>query len=206
MNAKGVEEVLSKYVPQDSLKAVVALMKQHPCRFIISKPRKSKLGDFRKLKDETPTITVNGDLNPYAFLITTIHEFAHLRAFEQFGNRIKAHGSEWQGIYSELMLKFIDLRVFPIDIEKALVNSLVRVKASSCTDLKLYRVLSNYDDKKKNEGATLESLDIYSHFILNGKQFEKGKLRRSRYECVEKSTQKVYLVHALARVQKLNYE
>lgn len=206
MNVKGVEEVLIKYLPQGSVKAVVALMREHPCRFVISKPRKSKLGDFKKIKNETPTITVNGDLNRYAFLITTIHEFAHLKAFEQFGNRIKAHGSEWQGIYSEVMLQFIDLKIFPADIEKALVNSLVNVKASSCTDLKLYRVLSTYDIKKDNEGATLESLELYSHFILNGKQFEKGKLRRSRYECIEKSTQKVYLVHALARVQKLNYE
>lgn len=206
MNVKGVEEVLTKYLPQGSLKAVIALMKEHPCRFIISKPRKSKLGDFRKLKDEAPTITVNGDLNQYAFLITTLHEFAHLRAFEQFGNRIKAHGSEWQRIYSELMLKFIDLNIFPDDIERALTNSLVKVKASSCTDLKLYRVLSTYDEKKSEEGHTLESLELKSHFILNGKQFVKGKLRRSRFECIEKSTQKVYLVHALARVQKLNYE
>jgi len=197
-----VEFKLKQYLPTEAIPYVIQLMREYPCKFVIAKPRKTKLGDYRKLPDGKPQITVNGDLNIYSFLITTIHEFAHLIAFEEYGRRIKPHGSEWQKIYRQLMLPVIDLGIFPKKIENALVNSLINVKASSCSDTNLFRVLSEFDPVNIDEHI-LEELNHNQAFELNGKYFFKGNLRRSRFVCMEMHTQKVYLVHALARVKKV---
>jgi predicted SprT family Zn-dependent metalloprotease len=67
-------------------------------------------------------ISVNGNLNKFSFLITLLHELAHLLAFENYGNRIQAHGKEWKFVYSNLLKDFIDKKIFPPDVESALKN------------------------------------------------------------------------------------
>ena len=50
---------------------------------------------------------MNGDLNPYSFLITTLHEFAHLHTFQQHGNRVNPHGDEWKTNFRKLLIDMI---------------------------------------------------------------------------------------------------
>jgi len=194
--------VLSKYLPSEHIEIVVELLVTYPVQFKISRPRKTKLGDFRASRIGLHQITVNGDLNPYSFLITTIHEFAHLVTFEEHSNRVKPHGKEWQLTYSKMIYPVIEAGGLPEDISKVLLNSLVNVKASSCTDQKLHRVLLKYD-KKKDDLTSLEELQSESIFDLNGKNYTKGNLRRTRYVCVDNSNNKRYLISALAQVKKI---
>ena len=50
----------------------------------ISRPRKSKLGDFRPPRlGQIARITMNADLGPFQFLTTLTHEIAHLIAWEK---------------------------------------------------------------------------------------------------------------------------
>ena len=197
--------VLEKYLPPEFLDSVVDLLVKHPVIFKIVKPRKTKLGDFRSgRKGEKHQITINGNLNRYSFLITTLHEFAHLITFEKFGRRVAPHGAEWKKIYSDLLLPVIDSKKLPEDVEAALTNSLIKVKASSCSDANLHRTLLRYDPKTDNQ-TTLESLDKNSTFALNGKTFVKGKLRRTRFICTETTTKKQYLVSALAQVTEIEH-
>ena len=194
--------VLSKYLPANFIEIVVELLVKHPVKFRVAKPRKTKLGDFRANRDGLHQITVNGDLNPYSFLITTIHEFAHLVTFQEYKGRVKPHGKEWQLTYSKMIYPVIESGNLPKDVSDVLLNSLINVKASSCTDQNLSRVLIKYD--KPVQGLILlEELPSKSIFNLSGKNFTKGNLRRTRYVCVDNSNNKRYLISALAQVKKI---
>jgi hypothetical protein len=84
------------------------------------------------------------------------------------------------------------------------MNSLISTKASSCTDINLSRVLQNYDQKQ--EGIeTLERLPKNTTFVLNGRHFVKGELRRKKFLCEEVSSRRMFLVNALAQVSPVKY-
>ncbi|MBI1838471.1 MAG: sprT domain-containing protein [Flavobacteriia bacterium] len=195
-----VKKSFQKFLPQGFENYVVDLFFAHSIHFKIVPPRKSKLGDFRVGEDlPKPLITVNGDLNPYSFLITTLHEFAHLHTYLEFGFKVAPHGEEWKIAYRKLLLPVINSGNLPQDVEKALVNSLISTKASSCTDINLSRVLQNYDIKK--EGLeTLEQIPKNTIFVLNGRKFVKGDFRRKKFLCQDLVSKKMFLVNALAQV------
>lgn len=195
-----VQQQLRSFLPEGFEKMVADLIFGDPVYFKIVKPRNTKLGDFRAgINGERPQITVNGNLNPYSFLITTLHEFAHLKAHLKYGGRIKPHGEEWKREYRQLLVPAIDTKLLPADIVAALMNSLVKTKASSCSDMDLMRVLKTYD--KADSGLVLlESIPKNSIFAIKGKKFLKGELRRNRYLCEEITSRRKYLVHALSEV------
>lgn len=172
--------------------------------FTVSKKRKTKLGDYRHPHMGKPhRISVNGDLNPYSFLITTLHEMAHLTTFIKYGNRVKPHGVHWKLEFKLIADPIFKKVALPADVDVALKNYLQNAKASSCSDDKLYRVLKRYD---KNKGITLEELENGSFFKLNDKIFVKGKKLRTRFECVEDASKKKYRVLGLAEVEKIEGE
>lgn len=198
--------VLEKYLPEGTIDYIVTLFSDYPVSFRIVKPRKTKQGDFRvSYNDERPQITVNGDLNPYAFLITTVHEFAHLKTWMEYKNRAKPHGTEWKNNFITLMHPLIKMDVLPREIEQALLNSFMNMKASSCTDIQLQRILKKYDVFSSHE-ILLEKLPKYATFALGEKVFEKGELRRTRFLCKEVNTGKQYLIYKLATVEQVQNE
>src|SRR5690606_24218291 len=109
---------------------------------------RTKFGDYR-FPDHRGRhrISVNSNLNPYAFLITLLHEIAHLKAFKDHGKIIKPHGMEWQKTFYDICKPFLEAQIFPEDVSESLLKSLKKGSASSCTDLGLYRSLKNYDHK-----------------------------------------------------------
>ena len=196
-------EGFKKFLPAGFEEIVVDLFLASPVRFKIVPPRKTKLGDFSIGHGmEKPQITINGDLNPYSFLITTLHEFAHLHTYQQYGNRVNPHGEEWKANFRKLLIPIINSGKLPKDIEISLVNSLVNMKASSCTDIKLSRVLKNYDARKEGF-EILEKLPKNTIFVLNGRQFIKGNLRRKKFLCEETISKRMFLINSLAEVQPL---
>lgn len=191
---------LEKYLPVGFSLSIAELFLPIPVKFKIVNPRNTKLGDYRPANNGLPhRISINGNLNPYSFLITTIHEFAHLNAHVKYGSRIQPHGNEWKKTYRELLIPIIESKLLPQDIEIALMNSLVNTKASSCSDIGLSRVLKNYD-KQKDDYVLLEQLAINTKFTLQGKLFIKGPLRRKRFICEEIQSKKKYLIYAIAEV------
>jgi len=194
--------ILNKYLPRDAVDPILIWLREYHIHLRVSKARSSKLGDYRSPhQGKGHQITVNHDLNPYAFLITLVHEIAHQQVWVKYGNRVKAHGKEWKDTYRKLMKPFVGTGIFPDDVDRALEKYMGKSYASSGTDLNLSRVLQQYD---RDPGLTLEEIEEGSTFrIPNGKTFVKGSLNRKRYRCTRTDNNRIYLVSALARVELL---
>ena len=102
-----MKNVLATYLPENAVDAVFELIKAYHIHFKIVNGRVTRHGDYRKNPDGSHQITVNATLNKYRFLITTIHEIAHLVAFQKYGRFIKPHGLEWKHTFKLLMVPFI---------------------------------------------------------------------------------------------------
>ncbi len=193
---------LEKYIPDGSLELLMQLLRSEPVELKITRPRKSKFGDYRFPKQgERHRISVNGNLNPYAFIITVIHEMAHLEAFKDFGKAIKPHGGEWQQTFRDLAHPFIEAGIFPAEVKNNLIKSLNKGSASSCTDVELFRALKQYDETPEHI-VTVESIEAGGHFALDDKKiFRKGPKSRKRYRCLNINNGREYMVHPLAEVK-----
>lgn len=194
-------EILQKYLPEKAVDEVYKSIVSYKIHLRISKNRSTKLGDYRPAHKEQPhRISINHNLNPYAFLITLIHEEAHLVAFENYSSRILPHGKEWKYCFREIMEPYFALVIFPYDVEIALKNYLKNPSASSNANLALSRTLKKYD-KDEDEGVFIEELPDKSRFkIHNGKTYERLEKRRKRIKCLCLDNKKMYLFDPLAKV------
>ena len=195
---------LQHFLPPLTFGAVAQYLHNHKIHLTVTKHRKSILGDYRHRSGfNNHRISVNGNLNHYAFLITLLHEIAHLLNFEQSGNKVNAHGREWKTIYGGLLKQFLEQKVFPADIESELLFSLKNPAASSCAEDGLVRVLRTYD--KNNNGYKLvEEIAANGLFKLeDGKIFRRAERQRKRYRCIEVKTGKVYLFSPVYEVEEV---
>ncbi len=193
---------LAAYLPENSFEKVAEYLHQYKVHLTLTRQRQSVLGDYRNaIHGKNHRISVNANLNKFSFLITLLHELAHLLAFEKFGNRIQAHGKEWKSVYKNLLADFVHHKIFPEDIGHALYQSMQNPAASSCAEESLLRVLRKYD-VAKNDVHLLEELPKGSLFKLDdGRVFEKGERLRKRFRCTEKKTGLVYLFSPVYEVK-----
>lgn len=193
---------LRSYLPPGSFEGVLFYLQHHKVHLTISRKRQSILGDYRHAHaDRNHRISVNGDLNKYAFLITLLHELAHLFTYEKFGHRVQAHGKEWKNEFGKILAKFLLEKLFPPDIEKALLNTLKNPAASSCGDERLLRILHKYDEKETGVHLVEQLPEGAIFSIKGGRIFKKGEKIRKRFKCVEVKTGKYYLFSAVYEVQ-----
>ncbi|MDM1295119.1 sprT domain-containing protein [Sphingobacterium sp. N143] len=192
---------LKKYMPEEAAPIISSWINHTGCLFKISRTRSTKLGDYRApFKGSPHRISVNHDLNPYSFLITTIHEFAHLQTWNKYQHHVKPHGTEWKNNFKELMDPFLKLDIFPVDISQAIKNYMANPAASSCTDLHLFRTLKAYDTVNAT-ALTVESLEDGHFFRLkNGRSFQRIEKIRKRYKCMELTSKRMYLFNPIAEV------
>jgi len=193
---------LNSFLPSGTYEAVEEYLRFYKIHLTVTQHRKSILGDYRhRTHFKNHRISVNGSLNKYSFLITLLHEVAHLLTFERHGNHVMAHGSEWKVLYAGLLKQFIDNKVFPSDIEKELLVSLKRPAASSCAEDDLIRVLRKYDTNP-NGYRLVEEIPLNGLFRLDdGKVFKRGEKQRKRFKCVEVKTGRTFLFSPVYEVE-----
>ncbi|MDG5492539.1 SprT-like domain-containing protein [Psychroserpens sp. SPM9] len=197
-----MQQTLQTYIPQQAIPKISALLDHDNLSIKIKKERKTRHGDYKRLPNGKHQITVNSNLNIYRFLITLIHEIAHFEAYKNFGNTIKPHGKEWKHTFQYLMLPFLNPEVFPPNLLPLLAKHFKNPKASSDTDIPLAYALKQFDEP--NGKTYIFELPLHSTFKLyNGRVFKKGAKRRTRYECVELSTRRLYLFNPNAEVELL---
>jgi SprT protein len=193
-------DILTQYMPAPAAPIIAKWIDYFQCEFKISKNRATKLGDYRHpFKGNGHKISVNNDLNPYAFLVTTVHEFAHLLTWNDHKSKAKPHGSEWKVNFKRMMNPFFELQVFPPEIHQIIINYLNNPAASSCTDLTLARALKKYDTHLST--IRIEELPLHTIFTLkDGRKFKKGERIRKRYRCECLDNGNIYLFNPLAEV------
>ncbi len=195
---------LANYLSESSFDLIVKYLHQYKVHLTVTRERKTVLGDYRNpFYGTNHRISINGNLNKFSFLITLIHELAHLLTFERFGHKVQPHGKEWKQLYASLLRGFTKEKIFPDNISHALQKSFDNPAASSCADADLMRVLLKYDKKKENM-FLLEELQTGDKFILkDGRIFIRGEKLRKRYQCAEINKKQVYLFSPVYEVKKI---
>ncbi|MEI6456242.1 MAG: SprT-like domain-containing protein [bacterium] len=201
-----IKELLLPRIPEQSAAVVFAYLESCKVHFRISRQRHSKTGDFRPAHQENPArITVNGNLNSYSFLITLVHELAHLLCFEeqektgQRRARREPHGKQWKSVFREMMEPMLNPWVFPLELLSELTRHMKNPKASATSDPALSRALKEHD--QPSGGLYLEELPVNAVFRLhNGKRFRKMERLRKRYKCISIDDGRVYLISPIAVV------
>jgi hypothetical protein len=197
-----LSDTLAKYLPEHAVKPAFDLIVANQVHLKIVNERQTRHGDYRRGHTGKHEITVNSSLNKYRFLITLIHEIAHLVAFEKFGRNIKPHGNEWKYTFQRIMVPFIRPEIFPGQLLPLLARYFKNPTASSDTDTTLSLALKQYDeDNDKNYVFEIPYGSIFR--IKSGKIFKKIAVRTKRFECLEISSGKTYLFNPNAEVELL---
>jgi hypothetical protein len=195
-------QVLADYIPEKAVQPIVDWLHKNEVLLKISRERKTKLGDFRvEPNGKRPRISVNFNLNRYAFLITLVHEMAHAEVFwnRRAFKRIQAHGPEWQKCFSQLMEPFLNTSIFPESLLPVLRNYFEKPKASSASDINLMLALKAFDE----DSNSLQLLELArgDRFIFRNQKFELIQKNRTRFQCRNLQNKRLYLIHGLAEVE-----
>ena len=196
-------------LPSGTETHVADMLGRFPLHVRLARPRRTKLGDHRPPSRgwSVHRITINDDLNPYAFMTTLLHEIAHAAAWERnrpLRRRIMPHGAEWKGAFAEVLAPVLHRGLLPADIEAALARTMLRPAAATCSDRGLALALARYDRLEPGR-IRAEELAVGTWFrVDDGTVFRAGPVLRTRRRCTEARTGAEYVVHGLAKVEPLD--
>lgn len=196
------KNILYKYIPEKSVERVAQLIFEYNFKLRIKADRKNKWGDFKynHISSQVPIITINKSLNPYSFLITLIHEIAHCKTYKEYGNTRDPHGYEWKKNFQLLMQEFLNTDVFPVDILYVLRQHMQNPSASANADLKLYKVLMNYNQPSAQKHF-IEYIKDGEKFLYEGQVYQRINRIRKKIECVQLSSGKRYLFSPVTEIE-----
>jgi SprT protein len=202
MNSKKILALLSEHLPAGAINYCFGLWRAQPFDFKLRKSRLTKVGDFTCYPGRHPRITVNQDLHPFLFLVTYIHEVAHLDVHRQFGNSVEGHGKEWKQAFRLLLEPVLNESIFPADLLTALTGHMTDPRASSYSDPELVRVFRQYDPQAETL-IFLSDIPEGSIFGIRGRWFRKGETKRTRVLCQEMKSKRKYFVPMDAPVENV---
>lgn len=193
---------IKSFLPSGSIEHVTSVLAEVsvPFKIEIKKQRKSCYGDYRRYPDGTHKISLNNNLKPEAFLITLLHEVAHLVTFLKYGRKIKPHGAEWKLNYKILMLPLINDSIFSSKLLSLIANHFKNPKASIDSDYQLSLLLKGElsNSAKKFvfqiENGSIFTLDKKRKFVKEGK-------KTKRMVCKDLESGKRYLFHPNVEVE-----
>lgn len=189
---------LEKYLPHNTLQYLKAWFSDYYIHIKITRNRNSKLGDYRKLPDNSHEITINSTLAPELFFFVLTHELAHLIAFEKYGRRISPHGSEWKETFRQMLLQSIE--VYEENLRPIIIKFSRSPKANfmASPDLVKYFHIEKQDDAL----VFIEELQKGDFFIYRNEKYLLEGLIKKNYLCKNLATGRKYSFKPLARVEK----
>ncbi|MBK8981281.1 MAG: hypothetical protein IPM38_02910 [Ignavibacteria bacterium] len=134
-------------------------------------------------------------------MIILVHEIAHLTCYKKYPKKISPHGKEWKSEFNFHMKYFLEMNIFPEELNNYMKVYSVSPSAASCTDVSLIKILKKYDDA--SDYIHLEELNENQIFSLkDSRRYIKGKKLRKRFLCTEIGTGRKYLISPIADVIK----
>ena len=197
--------MLAYFLPERSFDMVAPFFTAHSVHLTLTHERKSVLGDYRIPTKEYPhhRISVNLNLNKFSFLITLLHELAHMLTYVHFKDTVPPHGKEWKTQFRHILIPFMGKRFFPADVEAALLSYLHNPAASTCTDPRLYKALYRYDERKPGY-KLVDDIQIDGLFeIEDGRRFQKVQQLRTRSKCKDLKTGRLYYFQGIIEVKSV---
>lgn len=197
---------LRQYLPASAVDDIYQYLNRHAVHLHITRERSSKLGDYRRPHKEHNyhAISINGNLNPYMFLLVLLHEMAHLDTYLQYRNQVQPHGHEWQNSYAQLINQYNQTDNFPENVRTMLTHYTLRIPLRRQWLTRIETELSHYDtDYNPNDDLRVRDLKPGTIFYLK-KRPELllqmiGKLR-TRYQCTAENGVMSYSVRGDAQV------
>lgn len=193
--------LLAEKLPEGSTELVLEWLKLYPVKVVITRPRHSKLGDFRPAqKGKAARVSVNAGLHPVEFIITLAHELAHAENYNLHGRSVKPHGPEWKAAFRGMLKQIVSAGFLDDRFSKAIHDCFFkreRLATSSCSILRRL-----YDDEN-GIGFVIRVDDIPEGSVFkttSGKLMIKGEKIRTRYKCREVRTKRIYTVHPMAEI------
>ena len=197
--------LLAKYLPAKCVDNIFEFIVNNNVQFKIVNKRISKLGDYLFIPPNRHRITINNNLNLYQFLFVTLHEFAHLKTFENNKRkRLLPHGNEWKTEFRNLLLPCLSKNIFPDDLNVLLWKFIENPQATSSANIQLLKCFQKYNTTSETiNPIRVEDIPLNGFFRLNNRVFKKIRKRRTRFVCELVSTKRIYLVHGLAEVESI---
>lgn len=193
-----MEEILAQHIPQAAIDYCIRLGRKYTFSLDLSFNRKTKFGHYKYIpKGNQHIISINKGLDKPLFLITYLHELAHLEVSLTYGRKVQPHGKEWKQTFSLFLQPVLGENIFAPDLLKALKKHANRPKASLAADPQLWNILFNEDASE----PTLDTIEEGQLFIYRKRTFKKLKNRRTRALCFEPATGQKYLIPRLARIE-----
>lgn len=189
---------LEKYLPQNTLKYLKIWFSDYYIHIKVTRNRNSKLGDYRKLPDNSHEITVNSTLTPQLFFFVLTHELAHLIAFEKYGRRISPHGNEWKETFRNMLLE--SLEIYDEELKPIIIKFSKSPKANFMASPDLVRYF--HTEKQDDILQFIEELKKGEFFIYRNEKYLLEGLVKKNYLCKNLATGRKYSFKPLARVEK----
>ena len=190
------------YLPERAIAKCASLIAGHNVVIHVVRNRKTKHGDFRVQPKRPVSITINAMENPYRFLLTFLHEWAHYKVFTSYTFRKKPHGKEWKSTFQQMVAPFLEGDIFPESLLIPLKKHMQNARATFAADANLSMALRAFDppNNKKcifelEQGALFNAQD--------GRVFSKDAKRRTRFVCTCVKTKKQYLFPPFVEVSPL---
>lgn len=170
----------------------------------ITRARDSKYGDYcPSYKGRKQRITINGNLDKYSFLITFLHELAHLLVNERLEPGFLPHGKEWKSTFRQLLHLALDKNLFPANVAEIVRRQYIIGNNFTHTSRALVQneILRSYN---KQPPLRLASVPLKGKVSLkNGMNVVKLKQNRTRSLCKCLNDNKMYYVSNVAEVYVL---
>lgn len=202
--------ILTSFIPAGAGEYCQQLWQQYQFDLRIVRPRQTRLGDFRVLPGGQTRITINANLNLYAFLITYVHEVAHAdvnhqRRAQGRRKRIAPHGEAWQTAFQRLMQPILTEAIFPTQILRPLLAYMARPAATTSAHPALMHALRQADPMPVGDAlpdrVLLGDVPEGQPFRFAKKTYVRGTLRRTRIVCKEVASGRSYAILSHAWVE-----